>query len=1111
MSYASVIDKAIEEDEEAKGEGFTDSDKAYIRFRRVVEPGMVDARFDLIPSKSSDVTQRSSGEKFTDQTLRGHILNGAAFGAQFNDTLKKIDPSSSLSQDDLLKALALFACHDFHKTDEPQKRRHRNERGLGDEDKDLGEDEVRELVDTLNLDELDTRLSFRDYYASALGAERMSGRHKQVSSKQFDILKNWVRLMDAAAGMQNPVEANSLENRARNISDDVSLHYHSIDDTRGVSTNILNHAISEYLTDNEGVEDTVYFHNGVIYIAEGDDISLEPSDEGIVPEDALQEVLQQFIESVKESREELQKPQELQGFLNTAGVLPKGYLKINSTSYFLSGVENIFAAVREYLAGRAGQDNWSVYSVYSDALIASLAWDLIDVAPSSHNKTQALGIYAGTVFMELFKQLNGGNARDSLMDLCNALELNSAQEKLLKEYDADNTPFSSHDLSADEIEAISESTGMDTDEVREDAKSVDLHGGGNKSFAQVAVMAFLNQTDSEGVPRKELPVEELLRDMEGMFLSYYRNWKDDWDENRGTDWDPEWDKETKTRKFELELQGVLPVASEHYIRSNVEIDGYWFAQEESKDKHNEYTKKSQGHICLLCNDLLIGDTSLSSFESGQDTVGKGLSFSHLKKIDAGGGEPNGVICPICDLEMTLRNSVHETNPDESSQYLVVAPDYFYSPVDIKIEKILKRELYEGGGGDLLQTSRELIGSDPSKRSEALDSVLSILKMTEEQEEFQNNLKNYDAAFDVKGSIGVYRLSPPRRANDPNKEVTRVPRWYLASYFAVVFSWLTSSRALLTDTPIPTTEFGDFNEMIQIEGAPPPVQRFVGETVTISRLGERDVWTEYEFSHLMKVDDEEPTESKVISEDSAESGQATLTQQYADSQNEEIQDDTTTYKLRINTGLAESLYKLSAFSYVAFRAHGFDVQRFATLLSDLQEPFVGANTLLKGDEQVGDYTALRAADILDTLIHKDMSNRLEELAEAGFEAAQPNPDTDSNHEYERLFRVARDSISDGVTKNADRDEMVDMVAGDVMKAAARARKKNARSDQDEKYAKEKYTREPAEEFARIFIDDVFVGMCDGEFYELRRLENKLASGYNAAIRRHLQEWFDKHSD
>jgi len=1111
MNTASIIDKAIE-DTKKERESLTESEEAYIEFRRVVDPGMVNAGFDVAPSKSSDITQRSSGEKFTDQTLRGHLLNGAAFGAQFNNALLKIDPSSALGRDDLLKALALFACHDFHKTDAPQKRRLKGERGLSDEDKDLREDEVRELAESLNLDDLNTGLSFRDYYASALCAEKMSGRHNQVASKEFDRLREWVRLMDAAAGMQTPVEARSLEERVREISDNVDLHYHRIDDTRGVSTNILNHAISEYLTDKRRVEEIVHFHNGVLYVSDGEKMLVEPQEENHISDDILDDVLQHFIDSVKQSRKEFQKPRELQGFLNTAGVLPKGYLKINSTSYFLSGVENIFGAVRKYLQDRSSQDNWSVYSVYSDALIAAVAWNLIDEIPRTHTKTQALGIYVGTVFMELFRPLNGDNARDSIADLCDALDLDSAKDELLAEYDADDPLFLSESLSENDVEKISDSTGIDPSDIRNDAESVDLHSGGNKSFAQVAVMAFLNGTTTEGSPRDGLPVEELLLEMEDMFLSYYRDWEQKWDENRGNDWDKDWSNERKTETFELELQGVLSEASEHYIRSNVEVDGYWFEQTESKDKYNEYTKKSQGHVCLLCNDLLIGDTSLSSFESGQDTVGKSLGFSHMKGIDADGGEPSGVICPICDLEMTLRNSVHETNPNTSSQYLVVAPDYFYSPIDIEIERRLRDEMYEGGGGDLLRTSQSLIGSDPSKRSEGMDSVLEILRQTEEQEDFQNQIKNYDAGFNVKGAIGVYRLDPPRRANDPNKKITRVPRWYLASYFSVLFSWLTSSRALLTDTPIPTTEFNDYNEMIQIEGAPPPVQRFVGGTVTVSRLGTGDELWEYKFSHLMKESGGENSREVETMEPDLSEGQVTLTQQYTADKHTEIKNDTTTrYELRVNTGLAESLYKLSAFTYVGFRAHGFDVQRFASLLSDLQEPFVGANSLLKGTEQIGDYTALRAADILDTLIHQNMSNRLAELAEVGFEAAKPNPDEDSNHEYERLFRVARDAISDGVTKNASRDEMIEMVAGDVMKAAARARSKNARSSEDEKYASERYTREPAEEFARIFVDDVFEDMCDGEFYELRRLENKLASGYNAAIRRQLQEWFDEHSD
>lgn len=1113
MSYPSIIDEVVEEIAESK-ETFTVSEEAYVKFRKVVDPGMVDAGFDILPSKSSDLTQRSSEKNFTDQTLRGHILNGAAFGTQFNDALNKIDPSSYLSRKDLLKALALFACHDFHKTDEPQKRRLRRERGLGDEDKDLREEEVRELTEILNLNELDVGLPFKAYYASALSTEKMSGRHRQVGSREFDRLKDWVRLMDAAAGIQTPSEAYSLESRVQEISNDVNLHYHAFDDTRGVSTNILNHAISGHLTDDHGVENVVHFHNGVVYISEGKDTLSETRDESTISDDQLDEVLQEFVSSVKQSREDFRNPQELQGFLNTAGVLPKGYLKVNSTSYFLSGVENILGATRAYLQDRAGQDNWSIYSVYRDALIASSLWGIIDEIPSTHNKTQALGIYAGTVFMELFKPLNGGDTRDSVADLCDALGLDSVKENLLTEYDSDEPPFSPDDLSERDMEKISDSTGMDAEEIRDTADSVDLHGGGNKSFAQVAVMAFLDGTSSDGVPRRELPVEVLLVQMEDMFLSYFEDWNERWDENREGEWDSKWDNERKTKKFELELQGVLPEASEHYVRSNVEIDGYWFAQAESKDKHNEYTKKSQGHICLLCNDLLIGDTSLGSFESGQDTVGKSLGFSHLKKINASGGEPNAVVCPICNLEMTLRNSVHDTDPNSPSQYLMLAPDYFYSPIDIQIEKTVRREIYDSGGGGLLQASKSLIGSNPSNRSGSMESILNVLEQAEEQETFQNKIKNYDAAFDVKGSIGVYRIDPPRRANDPNKVITRVPRWYLSSYFSVLFSWLTSSRALLTDTPVPTTEFDDYNEMILIKGAPPPVQRFVGETVTISRLGDNKEWLEHQFSHLMKKSDGDgDTQEKQRVEGNLNADQATLAHQYSkENQDIEVNNDTTTrYELRVNTGLAESLYKLSAFTYIGFRVHGFDVQRFASLLSDLQEPFVGANSLLKGNEQVGDYTALRAADILDTLVHQNMSNRLEKLAEAGFEAARPNPDEDSNHEYERLFRVARDTLSDGVTKNAGREEMVDMVAGDVMKAAARARSKNARSSEDERYASEKYTREPAEKFARVFVDDVFEGICDSEFYELRRLENKLASGYNAAIRRHLQEWFDEHSD
>ena len=61
--------------------------------------------------------------------------------------------------------------------------------------------------------------------------------------------------------------------------------------------------------------------------------------------------------------------------------------------------------------------------------------------------------------------------------------------------------------------------------------------------------------------------------------------------------------------------------------------------------------------------------------------------------------------------------------------------------------------------------------------------------------------------------------------------------------------------------------------------------------------------------------------------------------------------------------------------------------------------------------------------------------------------------------------------------------------------------------DPEYADEKYIREPARSFARTFVDDVFYGICDGDFYELRRQENSLAAGYNAAMREREQEFFE----
>jgi CRISPR type I-D-associated protein Csc3/Cas10d len=190
--------------------------------------------------------------------------------------------------------------------------------------------------------------------------------------------------------------------------------------------------------------------------------------------------------------------------------------------------------------------------------------------------------------------------------------------------------------------------------------------------------------------------------------------------------------------------------------------------------------------------------------------------------------------------------------------------------------------------------------------------------------------------------------------------------------------------------------------------------------------------------------------------------------------------------------------------VTFRRHGAEAQRLATLADAVGEPFPGARTLLKGNKTIADYSALNAANVIDTLTTGPMSNSIRQLAEAGFDTVRPDYESSSNHEYERLFREARDAISDDLVENSERDDLVDIVTGVVMKAAARA-------ERNTDFADAAVKREAAQDFADVFVNDVFYGMCNGDFYRLRRHENSLAAGYNAAIRRRQHESFEEAAD
>ena len=324
---------------------------------------------------------------------------------------------------------------------------------------------------------------------------------------------------------------------------------------------------------------------------------------------------------------------------------------------------------------------------------------------------------------------------------------------------------------------------------------------------------------------------------------------------------------------------------------------------------------------------------------------------------------------------------------------------------------------------------------------------------------------------------------------------------------MAIAWLTSSRALLTDNPIPVTRFDEFPEMIRLEHLPAPVQRFTGDAVTVSLRSDLDerpyeVTIQSRLSNQTVGFDADDADVRLPAE-ASDTSDATVGSNGPSSVWEpSVSESPVPVVTRLHTDLEVRLLALASLLTVTGQQHGADLQRVKTILDRAKQPFPGAGTALKGDEKQTYPSALHAAIVLDNLHYPTMSNRIDVLADAGFETLHPDPDRDTNHEYERLFRVARDALSDGLAQNAKRDELVDIVAGDIMKAAAR-------SDESD-FGEERVKREPAEAFAEQFVDKVYLEICDGDFYELRRHENHLASGYNAAIRRRQQAFWDEHS-
>lgn len=132
-----------------------------------------------------------------------------------------------------------------------------------------------------------------------------------------------------------------------------------------------------------------------------------------------------------------------------------------------------------------------------------------------------------------------------------------------------------------------------------------------------------------------------------------------------------------------------------------------------------------------------------------------------------------------------------------------------------------------------------------------------------------------------------------------------------------------------------------------------------------------------------------------------------------------------------------------------------------------------------------------------------------LATYAFDAIRPVRYNSKPHTVERVFRESVKAVKDSNSLEIGRQNAIDRVTG-------RLQKLPDRSEQVFRVSEEKSERggtpnERIEFYAEYFVDEVLIGMYDGQPSLLKRHANNLADGFYAATLRLQRELRDDEDD
>jgi len=331
IENASEYIEELEKEEEDTDE----HDEIALDYLRNVDGKLIDLGWGFKGAKTVEFGN-------TDQSLLNHVRNGVFFLLHLNQVADDLD-DRVLSPEDLRDVVAMFVAHDLHKT-------------IYDEDYnpekefDIPREVVGEFADKTDLLDFGENASIEDLWSCACAHHDTWNAKTGRETLAWTERKFYVRLADSFASSPTPEEA--VGDRGISAFDDVfyenlDLGYHSLDETTGVLTNLLNAAVADLLS-NYGYEVVAIYQDGCVYANKCDE---KPE----VNESFVQDVYETFTKKVRNSHRSYANETELAENINT--VYHLGYYSPSDEDFFYAGSERVVHALAHKAAVDGDDDN----------------------------------------------------------------------------------------------------------------------------------------------------------------------------------------------------------------------------------------------------------------------------------------------------------------------------------------------------------------------------------------------------------------------------------------------------------------------------------------------------------------------------------------------------------------------------------------------------------------------------------------------------------------------------------------------------------------------------------------------------------------------------------